>query len=288
MEYLDQGNYCISIYVDMTKAFDTVDHDILLEKMNRYGIRWHANNFFRSYLENRCQYTVINGATSTIENIRCSVPQGSVLGPLVFASSINDLYKSVGRDYIRLFADDTVLTMHGGDLSLLVEQIRQSFKNLYRWCVCNKLTINSDKTNFVLYHTINKPMPTNLNEISMEFITVQRVKTFKYLGITLEETLNWGEHAEAICSSLLKYFGISNQIKYKDTTRVARQIYFAFIYSRIKYGIEVYGNCSATNLNKIQVMQNKLMKLLLNIDRLTPTDTFTKRSIYWKSLTYIR
>ena len=112
MKYLDQGNYCISIFVDMTKAFDTVDHDILLEKMNRYGIRGHENNFFRSHLENRCQYTVINGATSTIENIRCGVPQGSVLGPLFFAIYINDLYKSVGRDFIRLFADDTVSTMH--------------------------------------------------------------------------------------------------------------------------------------------------------------------------------
>ena len=139
-KYLDQGHYCISIFVDMTKAFDTVDHDMLLEKMNRYGIRGHASNFFRSYLENRCQYTVINGTTSTIENIRCGVPQGSVLGPLFFVSYINDLYKSIGRDYIRLFADDTVLTMHGGDLSLLVEQIRQSLKNLYRWRVCNKLT----------------------------------------------------------------------------------------------------------------------------------------------------
>ena len=177
------------------------------------------------------------------------------------------------KDYIRLFADDTVSTVHGGDLSLLVEQIRQSFENLYRWCVCNELTTNSDKTNFVLFHTINKPMPTNLNEISMEFMTVQRVKTFKYLGITLDETLNWGEHAEAICSSLLKYVGIIYQIKSKVTTRVVRQIYFAFIYSRMKCGIEVYGNYLATNLNKIQVMQNKLMKLLLNIDRLTPTDT---------------
>ena len=90
MKYLDQGNYRISIFVDMTKAFDTVDHDILLEKMNRYVIRGHANNFFRSYLENRCQYTVINGATSTIENIRCGVPQGSILGPLFFAICIND------------------------------------------------------------------------------------------------------------------------------------------------------------------------------------------------------
>ena len=197
-----------------------------------------ANNFFRSYLENTCQYTLINGTTSTIENIRCGVPLGSVLGPLFIVIYINDLYKSVGRDYNRLFADDTELTMHGGDLSLLVEHIWRRFKNIYRWCVCNKLTINSDKTHFVLFHVINKPMPTNMNEITLEFMTVERVKTFKYLGVSLDETLNWGEHLEAIFSSLLKYFEIFNQIKYKVTTRVASHIYFVFIYSKIKYGIE--------------------------------------------------
>ena len=94
-----------------------------------------------------------------------------------------------------------------------------------------------------------------------------------YLGLLLDETLNWGDHVNSLCSSLLKYFGIFNQIKNKVNVKIARQIYFAFIYSRIKYGIEVYGHCSATNLNKIQILQNKLMKMLLNMDRLTPTNT---------------
>ena len=139
---------------------------------------------------------------------------------------------------------------------------------------------------FVFFHTINKPIPTNMNEISMEFVTVQRAKTFKYLGITLDETVNWGEHAEAICSSLLKYFGIFNKIRYKVTRGVARQIYFAFIFSKIKYGIGVCGNRSTTNLNKIQVMQNTLMKLLLNIDRLTPTDTLHQTLNIWNYYIY--
>ena len=155
----------------------------------------------------------------------------------------------------------------------ITDQIRIKFQQLYRWCVCNKLTINSDKTNFILFHTINKPLPKDFNEIVVDSMIIKRVKSFKYLGLILDETLNWGDHVNSLCSSLLKYFGIFNQIKHKVYAKIARQIYFAFIYSRIKYGIELYGNCSATNLNKIQTLQNKLMKMLLQLDRLTPTNS---------------
>ena len=92
---------------------------------------------------------------------------------------------------------------------------------------------------------------------------IQRVDTFQYLGVTLDETLNWNEHVDKLCKSLLKYFGIFNQIKHKVTTKIARKIYYAFIYSRIKFGIEVYGNCSETKINKIQTIQNQLLKLIL-------------------------
>ena len=90
-------------------------------------------------------------------------------------------------------------------------------------------------------------------------MTIMRVKSFKYLGLTLDETLNWNEHVNELCKSLMKYFGIFNHIKYKITPVVVRQLYYAFIYSRIKYGIELYGSSSASNVNKVQVIQNKLL-----------------------------
>ena len=98
IQYLDEGNYCISISIDLTKTFDTVDHEILQQKLEHYGIRWHANDFFRTYLTNRQQYMVINDAKSSLGKIECGVPQGSVLGPLLFTIYINDIQNAVGPE----------------------------------------------------------------------------------------------------------------------------------------------------------------------------------------------
>ena len=107
-------------------------------------------------------------------------------------------------------------------------------------------------------------------------MTIMRVKSFRYLGLTLDETLNWNEHANELCKSLINYFGIFNHIKYKITCVVVRQLYYAFIYSRINYGIELYGSSSASNMNKVQVIQNKLLKMVLKLDRLMPTNDLHK------------
>ena len=274
--FLDDGNYVISIFVDLTKAFDTVDHEILLYKLDRYGIRGHANDFFRTYLTNRLQYTVINGTKSALNAVTCGVPQGSVLGPLFFALYRNDIYESVGMDHVRLFADDTALYMWHKNLTTLVEEIKLIFSHLYMWCVRNILIINRDKTNFVLFHTVNKPIPMNFLTIHTEFMSIDRVPFFKYLAVTLDETFTWNNHIDDIGKSLVKYFGIFNQIKNKVTSKLSRELYFAFIYSKIKYAIEVYGNCSSTNMNKMLILQNKLMKMLLKLDRRTSTNYLHK------------
>ena len=114
---LDEGNYCISIFVDLTKAFDTVDHDILLTKLDHYGVRGHANDFFRSYLVHRFQYSSINGTHSSLTLNQIGVTQGSVLALLFFTIYINDIYRAVGAEYIRLFVDDTALFMKHPNLA---------------------------------------------------------------------------------------------------------------------------------------------------------------------------
>ena len=107
--FLDEKQYVISIFIDFRKAFDTVNHDILLDKLEYYGIRGHANKFFRSYLTNRRQYTLVNGIKSNCGYVNCGVPQGSVLGPLLFLLYINDIRHAIGCDNVKLFADDTFL-----------------------------------------------------------------------------------------------------------------------------------------------------------------------------------
>ena len=116
---MNEKNYVIGIFVDFTKTFDTVDHNILLSKLDRYGIRGYANNFFRSYLMNREQYNFVNGAKSVTKRINFGVPQGSVLRPLFFLLYINDIYRAVDDTIIRLFADDTSLLIYDQNLNIL-------------------------------------------------------------------------------------------------------------------------------------------------------------------------
>ena len=218
--------------------------------------------FFITYFNNRFQYTTIDGDSSTFRQVRCGVPQGSVLGPLFFAMYINDIQYAVGAEGVWLFADDTALYMVNNDLQTLLSGIKEKIENLYKWCTCSKLTINSEKTHFILFHTVNKPIPNNLTEIVTTQASIKRVTEIKYLGLVLDEKLNYNEHVQSISNPLIKYFGIFNHIKYKVNDKTARQLYFAFVFSRLKYGVEIYGNCSERNINKLQTMQNKVLKLL--------------------------
>ena len=210
---IDDGNIVLSFFVDFTKAFDTVDHRILLHKLNHYGIRGHAHDFIKSYLTNRSQYTYINGEQSKTDNITCGVPQGSVLGPVLFLIYVNDLYRSVNECLTRLFADDTCISTYNKDAAKLKQIAKRSFKLFANWCECNKLTINYDKTNFILFHAKNKKIPQDFDKIEIDEKIIKRVSTTKYLGIYLDEQLLWKEHISYVHKSLLKYYGIFNRIK---------------------------------------------------------------------------
>ena len=121
---LDEGNYVMSIFVDLTKVFDTVDHEMLLYKLDRYGIRGHVNAYFRSNLTDKKQFTIVNGVKSELKGIGCGVPQGPVLGPLFFALYINDLHKAIGEVYLRLFAYDAALFSWHSNLTALRTEIK--------------------------------------------------------------------------------------------------------------------------------------------------------------------
>ena len=269
---VDSGNIVFSLFIDFTKAFDTVDHDILLNKLNFYGIRGHAHKFFTSYLSGRSQFLLANGVESTVQSITCGVPQGSVLGPILFLVYINDLHRCVDNCEIRMFADDTSLTVHHKNPTELKIIATNKIKCLLDWCTNNKVTINFDKTNFILFHAKNKSIPAEFNQILVRGSTIKRVSSVKYLGVYIDEMFTWRDHISYIYKSLLKYYGIFNQIKHTINRKIIRQFYFAFIYSKIKYGIEVFGTCSKEQLHRLQVIQSGLLKLLLKVDRRSNTN----------------
>ena len=270
---LDSKHYVIGLFVDFSKAFDTVDHNILLYKLSHYGIRGHAHKFFKSYLTDRKQFTTVNNKNSSMKNICCGVPQGSVLGPVLFLLYINDLSLAIRHGTTRLFADDTSIFTYDKKIDELILKSVEVYKSLFKWCISNRLTINFSKTGFMLFHAKNKPVPPDFNEIEVDDIIISRTTVTKYLGLYVDEKLSWNYHVTQLCKKLTQYFGIFKKVKDKVTPKIVRQLYFAFIYSRINYGIQVYGSCADTLLNKIQTIQNKLLKFFLNLDILHSTNT---------------
>ena len=199
IRFLDEGNYCVSVSIDLTKAFGTVDHDILLHKLERLGIRGHANMFPRSYLSSRHQYTTINDLSSTLRKVQLQrgVSQGSVLGPLLFALSINDIHHAVVAEYVRLFADDTALYIVNIDLKVLISYVTVKTRQLFEWRICNKLTMNTDETHFVLFHIVHKPVSDGFTEIVATQMTIKRATEMKHLRLVLDEKLDYNEHVQS-------------------------------------------------------------------------------------------
>ena len=153
---LDAGNYTAGVFVDLKKAFDRVDHNILLEKLDYYGIRGVAKDWFRSYLDNGKQYVTLNGSNSSIKPILTGVPQGSVLEPLLFLIYISDLCKCVKYSETYHFADDTNMLQSHSSLETLVKRMNLDLKNLFQWLKANKLSLNFTKTELIISHSSSK------------------------------------------------------------------------------------------------------------------------------------
>ena len=153
---IDSGNFSCGLFLDLSKAFDTVNHQILLNKLEHYGIQGMALDWFISYLTNRKQFTQIGSTSSTSKEITCRVPQGSVLGPVLFLLYINDFHNSSTVFNFDIFADDSNLFYTNDSLTNLEKTVNFESNKIYSWLCTNKLSLNIDKMNFVLFHPHQK------------------------------------------------------------------------------------------------------------------------------------
>ena len=270
---LDNGEYTIGLYLDLSKAFDTVNHNILLNKLDHYGIRGHTLAWFESYLTNRKQYVLVDNNKSELGKITTGVPQGSVLGPLLFIIYMNDICNVIKNNTAKLmlFADDTNLFISGKNPIQIKNDMEAEAKNLQEWFKANKLTLSIEKTNFSLFHQPQKKIPKECDEIHIGDKSIKRVNSVKYLGIIIDDKLNWSAQVNQVCEALMKLTSSFKIIKHYVPEKCKRQLYYAYVHSKIKYGLEVYGHTSKTNINKIQKLQNKILKILFNKDWYTPT-----------------
>ena len=258
---LDKKMYTCGVFVDLEKAFDTVNHKILLSKLDHYGIRGVANSWFESYLSDRYQTVQLNGATSSRQPITCGVPQGSILGPLLFLIYINDMHLSVASSTVFHFADDTNLMCSGMTLKKLRRALNKDLALLYDWLCANRLSINTGKTEFIVF----RPPRHNVDiRLTLKFHHTKLFEStkIKYLGLILDNKLSWKPHITELCKKLSRAVGMLYKIRTFCPTSVMRSLYFSLFNSHLSYGLVVWGNASKIDINKITSLQEKAIKAI--------------------------
>jgi Reverse transcriptase (RNA-dependent DNA polymerase). len=234
----DAGIHSNAKMCDLTKAFDCVNVDILLYKLDYYGVRGNMFDLLASYLTNRQQYVCVNDCESGLLTVESGVPQGSVLGPILFLIFINDLPYSIGDATCIVFADDTTLIARGDDL------ISNSFRAAQNWFSANKLKLNVSKTQSVLFSTDKRVESSTCN----------------LLGLTLDTRLIWSSHIDRLCSRLSSQIFCIRQMRRCLSSDVLRTVYFAVFHSHLMYGVTLWGNSQSSH--RVFILQKAAVRTI--------------------------
>ena len=239
-EACDNKLYSCGVFLDLQKVFDTVNHNILLQKLTYYGVRGLANNWFRTFISQRVQFTSINKTNSDPHLITHGVPQGSVLGPLLFLIFTNDLHKAIKNSDVHLFADDTNLLYSNKSLKKINKHINQDLSFLSKWLRSNKISLNTSKTEIIIFRPKRKTIQKHLNFR----ISGQQIKTIthvKYLGIHLDQHLDWNLNMTTLQSKLNRAIGLLSKIRHYVPKFLLRTLYFTLFNSHLIYACQVWG-----------------------------------------------
>lgn len=270
-EKLDTKTFSCGVFIDLEKAFDTVNHGILLKKLEHYGIRGVANDWFRSYLSSRKQRVKLDGVFSEWLDVSCGVPQGSILGPLLFLLYINDMHRSVKWSLIHHFADDTNLLCSEKNPDILKKKMNEDLRLIFQWLCANRLSLNVSKTEFIVFKPPRKQLQKRFT-LKMNGTMLFESNKIKYLGIIMDDKLTWKHHLYELRKKINRAVGIIYKMKNLCPPRVLLSLYYALIHSHLNYGICVWGNADSHEINKVFLAQKKAVRILSNADYLAPTD----------------
>ena len=269
---MDTENVPTNIYIDLSKAFDTLDHCILLDKLNYYGIRGVANNLLHSYISNRYQYVDFNGSISSTKVVDTGVPQGSILVPLLFLIYINDLPRVSPLFNMVMYADDTTLYCNLSN-NTNEKDLNSELHKISEWLTSNKLSLNALKTKFMVFHSMQRKVTYPVLTINNTII--ERVKQLMFLGILLHYTLKWQKHIDCISKKVCKAIGVMYRLKHIYPETVLLIIYQSIINAQFTYGLLVWGSKINTN-HPLHLLIKRALRIVKNTDYVAHSEPICK------------
>ena len=263
---INDGQFTIAVFIDAMKAFDTVNHKILLQKMAKLGIKGKLLELIQNYLTGRHQRTIANNTISKEQLITCGVPQGSVLGPLLFLIYINDISNVIQNSRVSLYADDTVIYISHSDYESAIALIQRDLDRVYTWCDCNKLSINCKKTKYCLYGMraiVRRGKMLDI-KLSLNNQILEQVCSYKYLGLILDEHLNYNKHIREMTKLISHKLYLMSKMRKYITEFACINIFKTMVLSVIEYCDIIYAGTSQGNLTKIDHLFYRGLRICTN------------------------
>ena len=267
---MNSRHFTIATYLDLKKAFDTVNHVILLKKLKLLGIKGKIYDWIKNYLQDRTQKTLANNINSGIQKITCGLPQGSIMGPLLFLIYINDISNILLKTKCFLYADDTVLYSINSDLAQATQDMEEDLGRIALWLKRNKLTLNKKKTKYMIYGMRAQLKKIQYHRLMIGDEIIEKVQSFKYLGMILDPVLSFNKHIDSIRSIYAHKLLLYNKICFYLDTPKMLDLYKSHVLPYVDYGDVLYAGANKGKLDKLQRLQNQALRVALNVNMRFP------------------